>query len=136
MANRFILSTLAASAVAAAYYLGKDENREKVSQYVNKEKMSEYVNKDKFSEYVNKDKFAEYVNKDKISQYMDRAKAQIKGETKEDEDEYLREKVGHSDPQDLQDNRMVDEGAATAVNYYNEKLKEDQEEDLEEDNKQ
>ncbi|WP_139148922.1 hypothetical protein [Alkalicoccus daliensis] len=127
MANRFLLSTLAASAVAAAYYLGKDENREKVAQYVNKEKMSEYVNKEKLSEYV---------NKDKISQYVDYAKAQIKGETKEDEDEYLREKVGHSDPQDLQDNRMVDEGAATAVNYYNENLKEDVEEDPEEDNKQ
>lgn len=28
-------------------------------------------------------------------------------------------KVGHSDPYDLQDNKMVSEGAQTSVHYYN-----------------
>lgn len=110
MANRFIVSTLTASAVAAAYFLGKDENREKVNKYVNE----------------NREKVGKYVNKEKISQYVDRAKAEIRGETKEDEDAHLRSKVGHSDPEDLQDNRMVDEGAQFSVNYYNENLKDEE----------
>lgn len=117
MANRFIVSTLTASAVAAAYFLGKDENREKVAKYVNSEKLGEYVNKENLGKYV---------NKEKISQYVNRAKAEIRGETKEDENEHLREKVGHSDPEDLQDNRMVDEGAQFSVNYYNENLKDEE----------
>ena len=31
-------------------------------------------------------------------------------------------KAGHSDPYDLQDNKMVSEGAQTSVHYYNEEV--------------
>jgi hypothetical protein len=31
-------------------------------------------------------------------------------------------KVGHSDPYDLQDNKMVSEGAQTSVHYYNQEV--------------
>ncbi|MFC4737241.1 hypothetical protein ACFO4L_11630 [Bacillus daqingensis] len=68
-------------------------------------------------------------NREKAADYVKRAVAEVKGQTKEDEDRELREKVGHSDPLDIQDNSMVDEGAQFSVNYYNEKLKEEEEED-------
>ncbi|WP_147803572.1 hypothetical protein [Alkalicoccus halolimnae] len=92
---KWYVSTLAASAIAAAgYYLGNEKNREKVGHYIN------------------------------------RAKAEIKGDTKEDNKEDFYEKVGHSDPQDLEDNSMVDEGAMFSVNYYNQNIKgEEQEND-------
>ncbi|WP_301108516.1 hypothetical protein [Sporosarcina sp.] len=32
------------------------------------------------------------------------------------------EKVGHSDPRDLDDNNMVSEGAQTSVHYYNQEV--------------
>ncbi|PYZ93555.1 hypothetical protein CR194_10340 [Salipaludibacillus keqinensis] len=88
MANKWLTSTLLATAVAAgSYYLGKDENREKLSHNYN------------------------------------RLKSKMKKETKEDYDPYYAEKLGHSDPQDIGDNSMVDEGAVFSVNYYNENLK-------------
>ena len=31
-------------------------------------------------------------------------------------------KTGHSDPKDTEDNNMVDEGAMTSVQYYNEEV--------------
>ena len=34
-------------------------------------------------------------------------------------------KVGHSDPYDLQDNKMVSEGAQTSVHYYNQEVEDD-----------
>ncbi|UTR15403.1 hypothetical protein MM221_02075 [Salipaludibacillus sp. LMS25] len=88
MANKWLTSTLLATAVAVgSYYLGKEENREKLMHEFN------------------------------------RLKAKLKGESKEDHDPYLVEKVGHSDPNDIEDNSMVDEGAVFSVNYYNEKYK-------------
>ncbi|WP_264805016.1 hypothetical protein [Cytobacillus sp. NCCP-133] len=32
------------------------------------------------------------------------------------------EKLGHPDPHNIEDNKMVDEGAMYSVNYYNEKV--------------
>ncbi|MCR6095733.1 hypothetical protein HXA34_13810 [Salipaludibacillus agaradhaerens] len=88
MANKWLTSTLLATAVAAgSYYLGKEENREKLMHEFN------------------------------------RLKAKLKGESKEDYEPYLEEKIGHSDPNDIEDNSMVDEGAVFSVNYYNEKHK-------------
>ncbi|SER94023.1 hypothetical protein SAMN05518684_105206 [Salipaludibacillus aurantiacus] len=88
LANRWLTSTLLATAIAAgSYYLGKDQNREKLTHNFN------------------------------------RVKSKLKKETKEEHDPYLTEKVGHSDPQDVEDNSMVNEGAMYSVNYYNEKLK-------------
>ena len=34
-------------------------------------------------------------------------------------------KIGHSDPYDLQDNKMVSEGAQTSVHYYNQEVEDD-----------
>lgn len=88
MASKWLASTLLATAVAAgSYYLGKPENREKVTHTVNQ------------------------------------IKAKILNETNKDHQLDLTEKVGHSDPYDIGDNSMVDEGAVFSVNYYNENLK-------------
>ncbi|WP_181186288.1 hypothetical protein [Alkalicoccus urumqiensis] len=62
-------------------------------------------------------------NRQKVAHYAKRALAEVKGETKEDRKPDYYEKVGHSDPEDLQDNSMVDEGAQFSVNYYNENIK-------------
>ncbi|KXH80934.1 hypothetical protein [Sporosarcina sp. HYO08] len=35
-------------------------------------------------------------------------------------------KVGHSDPYDLQDNKMVSEGSQTSVHYYNQQVEDDE----------
>ncbi|TMW71500.1 hypothetical protein [Alteribacter natronophilus] len=87
LANKLITSTLVATAVAAgSYYLGKEENREK------------------------------------LYHQFKRLQSKVKNETNEDHNEYLNEKVGHSDPDDIQDNSMVDEGAMYSVNYYNENM--------------
>ncbi|TVP82350.1 MAG: hypothetical protein EA344_11755 [Alkalicoccus sp.] len=91
--SKWIVSTLAASAIGAAgYFLGKDDNRKRVNDYIK------------------------------------RAQAEIKGETKEDTQPDFYEKVGHSDPLDVEDNSMVDEGSTFAVNYYNQNLKGNEEE--------
>ncbi|WP_280769310.1 hypothetical protein [Salipaludibacillus daqingensis] len=88
MGSKWLTSTLFATAVAAgSYYLGKPENREKVTHRVNQ------------------------------------LKAKINNKTNKDHQSHLTEKVGHSDPYDIEDNSMVDEGATFSVNYYNEKLK-------------
>lgn len=34
-------------------------------------------------------------------------------------------KVGHPDPYDIQDNKMVSEGAQTSVQYYNQEIEDD-----------
>lgn len=63
-------------------------------------------------------------NRVKAKKYYNRAKARILNETEDEAyEEYMTEKVGHSDPQDVEDNKMVDEGAQFAVNYYNENYK-------------
>ncbi|MGJ9382552.1 hypothetical protein CR203_10485 [Salipaludibacillus neizhouensis] len=90
MAKKWFTSTMLATAVAAGtYYLGKEENREKLQHNYN------------------------------------RMKAKFKNETKEDHEPYLEEKVGHSDPNDEDDNSMVGEGAVYSVNYYNKTHKND-----------
>lgn len=50
---------------------------------------------------------------------IDRGMAAAKGKTKQDEDNYLNEKTGHSDPNDIDDNKMVSEGAVNSVQYFN-----------------
>ncbi|MDQ0298789.1 gas vesicle protein [Salibacterium salarium] len=40
------------------------------------------------------------------------------GSTKEKEDEELNEKVGHSEPYDFEDNKMVSEGAMHSVHHF------------------
>ena len=40
-------------------------------------------------------------------------------------------KAGHSDPYDLQDNKMVSEGAQTSVHYYNQEVEDKSEESKE-----
>ncbi|GEL07937.1 hypothetical protein [Salisediminibacterium halotolerans] len=63
-------------------------------------------------------------NRVKAKQWYNRAKAWALNETEDETyEEYMTEKVGHSHPEDIQDNTMVDEGAQFSVNYYNEKYK-------------
>ncbi|WP_054634959.1 hypothetical protein [Thalassobacillus sp. C254] len=57
--------------------------------------------------------------KEKVMHASQRLVAKAKGQAKEDEDEELNEKVGHSDPYDIDDNNMVAEGAQTSVFHYN-----------------
>ncbi|QKS71791.1 hypothetical protein FLK61_34530 [Paenalkalicoccus suaedae] len=66
-------------------------------------------------------------NRTKIKQEFNRVKAQLVHQTKEDTDKAYEEKVGFSDPYDIQDNSMVDEGAVYSVNYYNEHKKDEEE---------
>ncbi|PSL50952.1 hypothetical protein B0H94_102229 [Salsuginibacillus halophilus] len=65
--------------------------------------------------------------RERLMHTSQRAIAQLKGMSKEDEDEKLREKVGHSDPHDLADNKMVDEGAMYSVLHFNEKQETEEE---------
>ncbi|MDG5789192.1 hypothetical protein QA612_17170 [Evansella sp. AB-P1] len=60
-------------------------------------------------------------NREKVGHYWNRMKAIVKRETKEEHEPYYVEKVGHSDPYDVEDNSMVDEGAVYSINYYNRK---------------
>ena len=63
-------------------------------------------------------------NRIKAKQTFNWAKARLLRETDEEYKEYMKEKAGHSHPQDIEDNTMVDEGAQFAVKYYNENYKE------------
>ncbi|CAM3828389.1 hypothetical protein [Alkalicoccus chagannorensis] len=65
-------------------------------------------------------------NREKVNHYAQRALAEIKGDTKEDNKDDFYEKVGYSDPEDLEDNSMVDEGATFSVNYYNQRIKDNE----------
>ncbi|WP_158736085.1 hypothetical protein [Alteribacillus sp. YIM 98480] len=65
----------------------------------------------------------------RLKQASQRTIAKWKGNTKEDEDEQLNEKVGHSEPYDFEDNKMVSEGAMHSVHHYN-KAQEEEEEPL------
>ncbi|MBM7097854.1 hypothetical protein JSY36_19130 [Bacillus sp. H-16] len=66
--------------------------------------------------------FGKEENRQKLAHSFKRMKAKVKNETNEDHNPYLNEKVGHSDPEDVEDNSMVDEGAMYSVNYYNENM--------------
>ncbi|SDI01445.1 hypothetical protein SAMN05192534_11848 [Alteribacillus persepolensis] len=67
--------------------------------------------------------------RDRLKQASQRTIAKWTGTTKEDEDERLNEKVGHSEPYDIDDNNMVAEGAMHSVHHYN-KAQEEGEEPL------
>ncbi|UCZ52011.1 hypothetical protein LGQ02_14270 [Bacillus shivajii] len=66
--------------------------------------------------------FGKEENREKVMHNVERLKAKLKNETKEDQAPYFKEKVGHSDPHDIEDNAMVDEGAVYSVKYYNEHI--------------
>ncbi|WP_416151298.1 hypothetical protein ACM26V_10120 [Salipaludibacillus sp. HK11] len=86
MAKNMLTSAVFATVIAAgSYYLGKEENREKLLNTFNS-------------------------LKEKIQQ-------------PDGDNSYLKEEVGHSHPEDIEDNSMVDEGAVFSVNYYNENVK-------------
>ena len=77
-----------------------------------------------FSKKENRDKAQVAFNnmKTKVDSFIDTQKLNRSTETK----------VGHSDPYDTQDNKMVSEGAQTSVHYYNQEVqdKDNSEEDL------
>ncbi|MFB4162791.1 hypothetical protein ACE1TI_02880 [Alteribacillus sp. JSM 102045] len=65
--------------------------------------------------------------RERLKQASQRTISKWTGRTKEDEDKELNEKVGHSEPHDLEDNKMVSEGAMHSVNHYNKAQEEDEE---------
>ncbi len=67
-----------------------------------------------FSKQENRDKALVAFNntKTKVNSYLDSQKTNKMGMTK----------AGHSDPHDIDDNNMVDEGAMTSVQYYNDEV--------------
>jgi len=67
-----------------------------------------------FSKKENRDKAMVAVNnmKTKIDSFITSQKLNRSDDTK----------AGHSDPYDLQDNKMVSEGAQTSVHYYNQEV--------------
>lgn len=67
-----------------------------------------------FSKKENRDKAMVAVNnmKTKVDSFMTSQKLNRSDDTK----------AGHSDPYDLQDNKMVSEGAQTSVHYYNQEV--------------
>lgn len=77
-----------------------------------------------FSKKENRDKAQVAFNnmKTKVESFIETQKMNRASDTK----------VGHSDPYDTQDNKMVSEGAQTSVHYYNQEVqdKHDSSEDL------
>ncbi|MCG7336767.1 hypothetical protein MHZ95_15980 [Sporosarcina sp. ACRSM] len=67
-----------------------------------------------FSKKENRDKAQVAFNnmKTKVESFINTQKMNRDSDTK----------VGHSDPYDLQDNKMVSEGAQTSVHYYNQEV--------------
>ena len=67
-----------------------------------------------FSKQENRDKAMVAFNntKTKVNSYLDSQKNNKSNMTK----------TGHSDPHDIDDNKMLDEGAMTSVHYYNEEV--------------
>ncbi|MFB5661361.1 hypothetical protein [Alteribacillus sp. HJP-4] len=57
--------------------------------------------------------------REKLKQASQQTLAKWNGRTKEAEDEKLNEKVGHSEPYDFEDNKMVSEGAMHSVQHFN-----------------
>lgn len=74
-----------------------------------------------FSKKENRDKAIVAFNnmKTKVDSFIDSQKLNRSAETK----------VGHSDPYDIQDNKMVSEGAQTSVHYYNQEVEGSDEKD-------
>lgn len=74
-----------------------------------------------FSKKENRDKAKVAFNnmKTKVDSFIDSQKKNRSSETK----------VGHSDPYDVPDNKMVSEGAQTSVHYYNQEVEGSNEKD-------
>lgn len=69
-------------------------------------------------------------NRDCLKHNYQRAVAKVKGRTSEDENAVLSQKVGYSEPYDIEDNRMVDEGSQYSIHHFN-KAQEKNEDPLE-----
>lgn len=78
-----------------------------------------------FSKKENRDKAQVAVRnmKTKVDSFMESQKMNRSSETK----------IGHPDPYDTQDNKMVSEGAQTSVHYYNQEVEDDTNKDDETD---
>ncbi|OLN21570.1 hypothetical protein BTO30_13870 [Domibacillus antri] len=60
-------------------------------------------------------------NRTKFEGWMTQAKKKLNGETSPSNDTFPVHKAGNPYPDDIGDNKMVDEGAQFAVDYYNKK---------------
>jgi hypothetical protein len=71
-----------------------------------------------FSKKENRDKAQVAFNnmKTKVDSFIETQKLNRSPETK----------MGHSDPYDIQDNKMVSEGSQTSVHYYNQEIEDNE----------
>ncbi|MBU9711467.1 hypothetical protein [Evansella tamaricis] len=65
--------------------------------------------------------FSKEENREKTMLNWNRLRAKWLNLRKEDMETQYKKKLGHSDPYDIEDNTMVDEGAQYSVSYYNKK---------------
>lgn len=60
-------------------------------------------------------------NRTKFDGWMSQAKKKLNGESSPSNEKFPVHKAGNPDPDDIDDNKMVEEGAQFAVDYYNKK---------------
>ncbi|MFK2825157.1 hypothetical protein QYG89_05590 [Bacillus sp. B190/17] len=60
-------------------------------------------------------------NRAKFDHFVHTAKKKMNKEVQPSKEVFPVEKAGHPHPEDIADNKMVDEGAQFGVHYYNEK---------------
>ena len=60
-------------------------------------------------------------NRTKFDGWITQAKNKLNGESLPSDEAFAMHKAGHPHPEDIDDNKMVEEGAQFAVDYYNKK---------------
>ncbi|MBM7650116.1 hypothetical protein JOC78_003100 [Bacillus ectoiniformans] len=60
-------------------------------------------------------------NRTKFDSFMKQAKKKLNSNATPSKEEFPVLKAGHPDPEDVEDNKMVEEGSQFGVKYYNEK---------------
>jgi hypothetical protein len=60
-------------------------------------------------------------NRSKFDGWMSQAKKKLNGESIPSDEKFPIQKAGNPHPDDIADNKMVEEGAQFAVDYYNKK---------------
>lgn len=66
--------------------------------------------------------FSKQENRDKAMVAFNNTKIKVNSYIESQKNKMDITKTGHSDPHDIDDNNMVDEGAMTSVQYYNEEV--------------
>lgn len=108
--NGLILSGVGVATVGAATYLLKDKSRRsKITESVKgvSDKCMSMFSKEKQDESGKEEEQASLTN--------------TENDTNPSSETFPVEKSGHPDPEDVPDNKMVDEGSQYGVQYYNDK---------------